>query len=177
MKSSDSRLSCREARAGFRSMTQSPAAPRSNGSHLEIERHVDDCSPCAAEYGLFEMEQAVLDASAAAVPVEPDQAFFAALRARIHREAETGGAGCYAQDAWANMVWVTARQLIPTMAVLLILIIGATLIWGGRDDSYQEAVIRPSERVLFHDIYDTPQPTRDDVLEMLVAVEEKDNGK
>jgi hypothetical protein len=33
--------------------------------------------------------------------------------------------------------------------------------------------LRPRERVMFSDMYDYPAPTRDDVLETLVAAEEK----
>ncbi len=192
MKSSAYGLSCRAARAGLRSMISSGVIssewPRrlieSNFpvSDLDVERHVKDCPKCAAEFELIELERVVLDASAAA-PVEAGPEFFAALRARIQREADGPAAGRYnMEDAWANLVWVTARQLVPTMAILLILIVGATLIWGRNDAPQGTAsgtamMLRPSERVLFHDIYDTPQPTTDDVLETLVAVEDKDNGK
>ena len=174
------RLSCRQARAGLKSMISSSVS----SGNLEIDRHVNECASCAAECELLELERVVLDASAAVEPVMPDREFFAALRARIQREAEGAAAGRYtSEDAWANVVWQTARQLMPTMAVLLVLLIGATLIWGRRNDSPQGTApgtamnLRPSERVLFHDLYDTPQPTTDDVLETLVAVEDKDNGE
>jgi hypothetical protein len=59
------------------------------------------------------------------------------------------------------------------MAVLLLLIIGATLMWNQPLSETNQAAVRPRERVIFSDIYDYPAPTRDDVLETLVAVEEK----
>jgi len=61
------------------------------------------------------------------------------------------------------------------------LMVGATLMWNGAlPESNQvtsQAAVRPRERVVFPDMYDYPEPTRDDVLETLVAVEEKENGK
>jgi len=68
---------------------------------------------------------------------------------------------------------LTARQLVPAMAVLLLLIIGATLLWNQPPSDASQAAVRPRERVMFSDYYDYPAPTRDDVLETLVAVEEK----
>jgi hypothetical protein len=68
---------------------------------------------------------------------------------------------------------LTARQLIPAMAVLLLLIVGATLLWNQAPADTNQAAVRPRERVVFSDMYDYPAPTRDDVLETLVAAEEK----
>jgi len=68
---------------------------------------------------------------------------------------------------------VTARQLFPVMAVLLLLMIGATFLWNQQPPDTSQAAVRPRERVMFSDMYDYPAPTRDDVLETLVAVEEK----
>ena len=67
------------------------------------------------------------------------------------------------------------------MAVLLLLMVGATLLWNRPPTETgqltSQAAVRPRERVVFPDMYDYPEPTRDDVLETLVAVEEKENGK
>jgi len=170
-------MSCRNARAGLRPMILSGLA------NVQIERHLDHCANCAAEYALLKLEKIVLDASSAVVPIEPGPEFFAAVRARIYREAEGGAVSYSAEDGLANVLWLTARQLVPALTLLLAVIIGATLIWGAgvpkADLARQEAsaMLRPTERVLFHDLYDTPQPTTDDVLESLVAVDEKDNGK
>jgi hypothetical protein len=60
------------------------------------------------------------------------------------------------------------------MAVLLLLMVGATLFWSQPPTlETSQAAVRPRERVVFSDIYDYPAPTRDDVLETLVAIEEK----
>ena len=83
-----------------------------------------------------------------------------------------------AAESWATALLATARQLIPVMAVLLLLIIGATYMWSAEVAQGTDRVaLRPRERVMFSDMYDYPAPTRDDVLETLVAAEEKENGK
>ena len=51
--------------------------------------------------------------------------------------------------------------------------VGATLLWNQPPQLESSAAVRPRERVVFPDMYDYPEPTRDDVLETLVAVEEK----
>jgi hypothetical protein len=63
--------------------------------------------------------------------------------------------------------------------MLLALIIGATLLWSSAPPraASAQATVRPSERVMFNNFYDYPEPTAEDVLETLVAVEEKENGK
>jgi hypothetical protein len=76
--------------------------------------------------------------------------------------------------------------MIPAMAMLLILIIGATLLWNSAPSKWTgspapggqvaEGVPR-RERIVFNDMYDYPAPTAEDVLETLVAAEEKKNGK
>jgi hypothetical protein len=63
------------------------------------------------------------------------------------------------------------------MAMLLALIIGATLLWNRTSTTTDQTALRPRDRILFNDIYDYPAPTQDDVLESLVAVEEKENGQ
>jgi hypothetical protein len=105
----------------------------------------------------------------------PDKDFFRGLRARIARGPELSPAR--AEESWAAALLSTARQLVPAMAVLLLVILGATLLWNQPRPDTSEAALRPRERVVFSDIYDYPAPTRDDVLETLVAVEEKQNGK
>jgi hypothetical protein len=64
------------------------------------------------------------------------------------------------------------------MAMLLLLILGATyLIKDGSRAPSELTSIRPAERVLFSDVYDLSNPTTDDVLQTLVAVEEDENGR
>jgi hypothetical protein len=68
------------------------------------------------------------------------------------------------------------------MAVLLLIIVGATLVWNIPESNSKK---RPTasnqiprrERIVFNDVYDVPAATADDVLETLVAVEEKENAK
>jgi hypothetical protein len=75
--------------------------------------------------------------------------------------------------------------MIPAMAMLLLLIIGATLLWRSAPANWNSspspggrvADIPRRERIVMPDLYDYPAPTADDVLETLVAVEEKKNGK
>jgi hypothetical protein len=76
-------------------------------------------------------------------------------------------------ESWTGALLLTAKQLIPAMAVLLLLMAGATLFWGEAPSGVDRAALRPRERVVFGDMYDYPAPTRDDVLETLVALEEK----
>ena len=101
--------------------------------------------------------------------------FFRALRARIARGPELSPPR--AEESWAAALLLTARQLVPVMAVLLLVILGATLLWNQQPPGASQAAIRPRERVMFSDMYDYPAPTRDDVLETLVAIEERQNGK
>jgi hypothetical protein len=118
-----------------------------------------------------------LNMSGSSERVEPGPEFFKALRARIERGPESLRAR--QEESWTAALFVTARQLIPAMAMLLVLIIGATLLWSSAPPraANAQATVRPSERVMFNNFYDYPEPTADDVLETLVAVEEKENGK
>jgi hypothetical protein len=124
---------------------------------------------------LFNLQRRALDLAASPEQVVPDKDFFRALRARIARGPELSPTR--AEESWAAALLLTARQLVPAMAVLLLVILGATLLWNQPRSATTEASLRPRERVVFSDIYDYPAPTRDDVLETLVAVEEKQNGK
>ena len=75
------------------------------------------------------------------------------------------------------LIW---RQVVPAMAMLLLLILGATYFVGDASSpgtALDLSSIRPSERILFSDVYDLSRPTSDDVLQTLVAFEEKENGR
>jgi hypothetical protein len=163
------KMTCRQTRKHFVALDeQSLATPE----RAAAERHVGDCSRCASEFRLFALQRATLDAAAAAEPVIPGEDFFRGLRARIARGAETAPSRL-ADESWTSALLLTARQLIPAMAVLLLLMAGATLFWNQSPAGVDRAALRPRERVVFGDIYDYPAPTRDDVLETLVAIEEK----
>jgi hypothetical protein len=174
-------ITCRETRRRFQAMNDRRAqgSPRrlSGTDRVATERHLQVCKGCAREYRLFEMGRAALDLAASPEPVQPDNNFFAALKAQIARGPVVAQSTPTDDESWAAAVFLTARQLIPAMAVLLLLIIGATLFWKGATSETDVAKIRARERVLFNQLYDYPEPTPDDVLETLVAVEEKENGK
>jgi hypothetical protein len=167
-------LVCRQARKRFAALDE-----RSVGGvkisvieRAATERHLAICSRCAVDYRVFALQRVVLDAAAAPEPIVPDEHFFRALRARIARGPELSQTHP-ADESWAAALLLTARQLVPAMAVLLLLIVGATLLWNQPRPETSQAAVRPRERVVFSDMYDYPAPTRDDVLETLVAVEEK----
>ena len=164
-------LSCRQARKRFALLHESAIAPNLTERET-VKTHLQTCSSCAVEYRLFALQRASLDATASPEPVTPDEQFFRALRARIARGPALS-ASRRAEESWTAALLLTARQLVPAMAVLLLLIIGATLLWNQPLSDTSQAAVRPRERVVFSDIYDYPAPTRDDVLETLVAVEEK----
>ena len=165
---------CRQARKRFAALDEGNAAAMSMSvtERAATNRHVQTCSRCAVEYRLFALQRATLDA-AAAEPIAPDEDFFKALRARIARGPELSPSR-RTDESWAAALLVTARQLLPAMAVLLLLMVGATLFWRQPPTlETSQAAVRPRERVVFSDMYDYPAPTRDDVLETLVVIEEK----
>ena len=112
--------------------------------------------------------------------VIPGEDFFKAVRARVARGPRASAVE-RADETWSAALLLTARQLIPAMAMLLLLIIGATFAWNSAPAKVIPATaqnqIPRRERILLNDVYDVPAPTADDVLETLVAVEEKENGK
>lgn len=135
------------------------------------ERHLQTCGHCAMEYRLLSLSRAAMDAAAAPEPIAPDEDFFKAVRARIHRgEASIERA----DESWATALFVTARQLIPAMALLLLLIISATFLWRSVPPKEDQS---PLGRNVLPRLYDDPAPSADDALDSLMAVEEKKNGK
>ena len=170
-------INCRETRRRFSALANLSSADLSGTDRAATERHLQTCERCSREYRLFTLELAALDLAASPEIVQPDNDFYAALRAQIARGPVTETSPQVADESWAAAVFLTARQLIPAMAVLLLLIICATLLSKGAPAQTDSAELRPRERVLFNQLYDYPEPTPDDVLETLVAVEEKENGK
>jgi hypothetical protein len=142
-----------------------------------LESHLGSCRGCSLEHKTMTLYRTALDAAGSRERVEPGPEFFKAMRARIERGPESLLAR--QEESWTAALFVSARQLIPAMAMLLALIIGATLLWSSAPPrgASAQATMRPSERVMFNSFYDYPEPTADDVLETLVAVEEKENGK
>jgi hypothetical protein len=168
-------IACRQARKRFPAFDKTTTAQETlqTGERATIERHLHDCAKCAREYRIYALTRATLDRAAATEPMTADDAFLRGLRARINRGPEPPKSRP-AEETWAAALLLTARQLIPAMAMLLLLIIGATYVWSTNVAQGNDRVaLRPRERVMFSDMYDYPAPTRDDVLETLVAAEEK----
>ncbi len=171
-------IGCRQARKLFASKTGESAGDQeasNSRARAGLERHLGVCEDCAIKYRIHSLTGTVLDLSGTSEPFTPGDDFFLALRARLERGPESARPA--PDDSWSAALLLTARQLIPAMALLLLFIIGATFVWDGRPSSGEEASARPSERVLFNDIYDYPAPTADDILETLVAMEEQENAK
>jgi hypothetical protein len=177
-------MNCRSARKYFGVLADSEIADPgmeklSDAERTEIYRHIETCSRCDEEYKLVFLSRAALDLASSPEPVRPTEDFFKGLRARIERGPQPAiQPQSIGDESWAAALFLTARQLIPVMAVLLVVIIGATLIWKSAPKEHIQTVseFRPRDKVIFNDIYEFPEPTRDDVLETLVAVEEK-HGK
>ena len=178
---------CRQARKSFPALIENdrvvPIRERlSVTERAATQRHLQTCERCAGEYRLFALSRAAMDQAAAAEAVIPGEDFFKALRARIIRGPEHANVE-RVDESWAAALLLTARQLIPAMAMLLLVIIGATLVWNLSESSPNSKKPTASnqiprrERIVFNDVYDVPAPTADDVLETLVAVEEKENAK
>jgi hypothetical protein len=150
---------------------------KTRGDLAPAELHFQNCPRCARERRVVELQRAVLALAASREPITPDETFFISLRAKIAREASASARSVRGgDDSWPSLVWSSARQLIPIMAALLLLVLGATFLWRTPVMGREEASLRPSDRVLFNDVYEYPQPTDGDVLETLVAIEDK-NGK
>lgn len=166
-------IACREARKRFAELDNREGASNrmNNAERATISHHVKSCSRCSMEYRLFALQRTTLDL-AAGEPFSPDEEFFKGVRARIARGPEPSRTR-QPDESWAAALFVTARQLVPAMAVLLLLMLGATLFWNRPRQLETSASVRPRERVMFPDMYDYPEPTQDDVLETLVAIEEK----
>lgn len=176
---SEPTIVCRQARKRLAALDHANVASTgmSVTERAATRRHLQTCSRCEAEYRLFALQRATLDAAATAEPIAPNEDFFRALRARIARGPAISPSH-QPDESWAAALMITARQLVPAMAVLLLLMVGATLLWNQPPPlDTNQAAVRSRERVVFADMYDYPEPTRDDVLETLVAVEEKENGK
>jgi hypothetical protein len=100
----------------------------------------------------------------------PDAAWFRGLRARIERESSPKIKA--SEDSFAGIVSLVARQMVPVMVALVLLIVGATLFWSRAPVGQVN-----NDPVLMNQVVEYPQPTTDDVLGTLLAVEDKKNGK
>jgi hypothetical protein len=138
---------------------------------VATERHLQTCARCAMEHRLLSLSRAAFDAAAATEQITPDEDFFKAVRARIHRGEATIERP---DESWATALLITARQLIPVMALLLLLIISATFLWSNAPLKGNPPL---TGRNQLPRLFDGPTPSADDALDSLMAVEEKKNGK
>ncbi|HEV8482999.1 MAG TPA: hypothetical protein VGV87_05525 [Blastocatellia bacterium] len=176
--SNDNSMSCRRVRAQFAVLTDRDTGRLGAAERGALGSHLDGCVRCAREYQLYTLGRNALEAAGSSEPITPDKEFFVALRARIARGPADAPVANRAiiDESWAAALLLTARQLLPAMAMLLALIIGATVIWNGRSRNPGELALRPSEVIVLGDMYEY-RPTADDVLETLVLVEDKENGR
>jgi anti-sigma factor RsiW len=171
-------MRCRKVRAQFSALTDRDGGRLGTTERSALNSHLDGCVRCAREYRLYTLGRSALQAAGSSEPIAPDKEFFVALRARIVRgpiEAPPANRGNI-DESWAAALLLTARQLLPAMAMLLALIIGATVIWNRSSQNTGELALRPSELIVLGDIYEY-RPTADDVLETLVVVEDRENGR
>src|ERR1700741_535483 len=119
---SEKDLSCRQVRKNF-GLLQDHATRMKDTTGASVEAHLKQCERCAFEYRLFALQRATLDAAASPEAISPDEQFFTALRARIARGPATLSPVRRPDESWTAALLLTARQLVPAMAVLLLLII------------------------------------------------------
>ena len=167
-------LKCGDARKWFRAVEQGKAP---DDVREAVRRHVAVCGRCAVEHRLNQLEQTVLDLAGAAQQLTPDEEFFKGLRARIARGDSSVETRSGADQTWTGLMWVTARQVLPAMAILLLLIVGATLMWGSDGPVEEAQYRRPIDRLIVLPESENYQPSTDDVVESLVAIEEYANGR
>ena len=174
---SNNSVGCRKVRAQFSALADRDAGLGA-AERSAVDSHLDGCVRCAREYRLYSLGRTALYAAGSSEPVAPDNEFFISLRARIARgPAEASTVNRASNDeSWAAALLLTARQLLPAMAMLLALIIGATFFWSRNSQNLGGVALAPSERIVLGDIYEY-RPTTDDVLETLVKVEERENGR
>jgi anti-sigma factor RsiW len=173
-------IKCRTVRLQFVALADSAGTRLSAAERSALNRHLDGCSRCSHKYRLYTLGRTVLHAAGASEPIHPDKEFFVALRARIARgplEPAPAADRANGDESWAAALLLTTRQLIPAMAMLLALIIGATFVWNDGAPKQADSGLRPSELLVLGDQFGYPGATTDDVLETLVAVEERENGR
>jgi hypothetical protein len=174
-------MKCRDVQKEF-SLPDRNRRQASDGNYdrlgSAVEQHLSECPACASEYRLVSLGRAVLGLAGTGQPVRPDDDWFAVLKAKIARQPEAATTRVLFEESWPGLVWVTARQLIPIMAAVMAIILGASLFWRTNPVPQDRSGVRASDRFVFSgQVYEYPQPTRDDVIETLVAVEDQKNGK
>ncbi|MBI3651848.1 MAG: hypothetical protein HY231_12580 [Acidobacteria bacterium] len=167
------KLSCKAARQRFADLSKTHRDEASAATDQPaLQAHLNDCSSCKQEYRLASLMRLTFDLAASPTVIEPSQEFFVALKARLARGPEPLSlTRSNNEESWSATLWLTARQMIPALAMLLLLIIGATVLWNqsptpnrGLDPQTVEA--QSKVRGL----------TASDVLDTIVG-EEKDDDK
>jgi hypothetical protein len=170
----ETKLSCREVKRRFALQQKNQSEGASIGNEREaLQFHLSNCNTCAKEHRLLSLTRTVLDLAASPEFIEPNKEFFVALKARIARGTEIPVVvRNNAEESWSAL-WLTARQLMPALAMILLVIIGATLLW-------QQPV---SSETTVEAQYKVRGLTTGDMLdrivaeERIVAAEEKGNDK
>jgi len=127
----ETKLRCKEVKQRFALRLKNQSEDSFTVSEREaFEFHLSHCSNCAQEYRLLSLTHTVLDLGASPEVIEPNKDFFVAMKARIARGSEIPALTTRnnADESWSAL-WITARQLMPALAMLLLVIIGATLLW------------------------------------------------
>jgi hypothetical protein len=122
---------CREVRQSFAGILKNQSEDAFKVHRLEtFKLHLNDCKGCAREYQLFSLGRTALDLAASPEVIEPGNEFFVGLRARIARGNEVSATPRNnAEEPWTTALLITARQLMPALAMLLLIILGTTLLW------------------------------------------------
>jgi hypothetical protein len=122
---------CREVRQSFAGILKNQSEDAFKVHKLEsFKLHLNGCKACAGEYQLFSLGRTALDLAASPEVIEPGKEFFVGLRARIARGNEVSATPRNnADESWSAALLITARQLMPALAMLLLVIIGATVLW------------------------------------------------
>ncbi len=159
------KLNCQETRKLFAPLTKDTLG---EGERQGVTQHLQSCSRCADEHRLAALYYSTLDLAAAPEVVTPNEEFFIGLRARLARGAEQFAPKPIIEESWAAALLLTARQLIPAMTLLLLLMFGATLLWSkvspNSGPSAQSQISEPTP----YDAIDLP---------VIVAEERSTNGR
>jgi anti-sigma factor RsiW len=135
-KEKDRKIGCKEARQHFTYLIENQSkALQGDGlaarDSAALESHLQDCRRCNEEYRVLSLTQLTLRLAASPEIIEPNKEFFVALKARIARGPEVSAPQrSQAEESWSATLWLTARQMMPALAMLLLLIIGATVLWS-----------------------------------------------
>jgi anti-sigma factor RsiW len=135
-KEKDMKIGCKAAKQHFAYLIENQRK-RLSGDTLAasdsklVESHLQECHRCNEEYRVLSLTRLTLDLAATSEVIEPDKDFFVGLKARIARGPESlAPARQQGEESWSATLWLTARQMMPALAMLLLLIIGATVLWS-----------------------------------------------